>query len=212
MKINYSPNTDIIYQEYFGVTVPISIKAISGNNNKKIREFITSDQFKDYKLIEQDGYVFKEAKTFCRKYIKGLKKHSDIKLFIDYPENGMNIIEQQKFLSYLIEDLLKKLPHSIDIILYTQSLFILTDIPIENITFINTWKPKNENNNTFGGNLYDILSNLSNSSAIANISNKLISNLIQKKNNQIDYTDIDNKIFEFIGDRIIKGYINRNNY
>lgn len=141
-------------------------------------------------------------------------RHNHIgRLVFLYPETGMNIREQQKFVNTLIEKILEIdiEQNDFEIIIVTNSLWILSDIPSGNVNVFNKEECKSAKGNFFAGNLIDILVNFSPDIMTGRLSASYASKLIKMANDfreSFNNKDFPNQeLVEFISDNMIKGYI-----
>ena len=127
--------------------------------------------FIEYDLIDRQGRYFLDL-SFGEKllnilFFKILVIISEIKkptinIIYDEFDVGMHPDMQRRFIDFIIKIskfIKEKNAKQINWIIATHSPFILSDIPKENITFLNRGKEVNDysdDKNTFGANIYDI--------------------------------------------------------
>lgn len=94
--------------------------------------------------------------------IKETKKYSTINLFFDEVELSMHPNWQKKFLKDLMSIIKEYVPYlSFNIIVSSHSSFILSDLPKENVIFLEKGKqvyPFEDGKQTFGANIHTLLS------------------------------------------------------
>lgn len=176
---------------------------ICGNDYEEIDKALLP--LVNFKTISPNtNNLFYEAT--CDKYFEA--SELDQKMILRYPETGMCIREQQRFMDGLIQNLLNRSEDEFEIVVITNSLFILSDIPSDNVRAFNIEEVTSPSGSYFCGNLYDILANLSPDTAIGKLSSNYASKLIDLANNYQD-TGIapDSKFVDYISDNLIKGYI-----
>lgn len=84
-------------------------------------------------------------------------KYESINLFLDEVEFGLHPDWQKRFLNELL-DALKSFKIKINIFFATHSPFILSDLPKENVIFLENGKQVYPNIDTFGANIHTLLS------------------------------------------------------
>lgn len=142
-------------------------------------------------------------------------KYNSINLVLEEVELYYHPEYQRTYVSELIRHIKMlnlKNSKNIDICIITHSPFILSDIPSENILFLDNGMPKNDlpKNNTFGSNIYDLLNDsfFLKENAIGVFANDKIKHIIDSiKNNEIIDTVKLKTDIEFIGEPIIRNYL-----
>lgn len=220
-----------VIKRVFNTDVPISIMGISGNDYSSIKNIIdslttrTDDNDLFYVFYSHSSSedsidnFFVSADEYADGVIEYWRIHqfldnqqnrdlfNNVRILLMLPDNNMCIHEQMRLMKVLVDRLLEEKAKKIDIVVYTNSLFIMSDIVTDNMFFFNTFAE--DKHSTFGANLYDILNNLSNDNSIGNISSEYCKKIICLKNNN---KEIDNKDLDIIGDNLIKNYCKANTY
>lgn len=138
-------------------------------------------------------------------------KYHHINLVFDEAELYFHPDYQRRFIKMLLDSLNKadvdrRSIFSVNIIIATHSPFILSDIQVGNILYLENGKPTKRKIQTFGANLYDLMrdSFFFHSSAMGEIALETIGDFVQKVNNG---QQTDNRIEKIIGDSAIMSYV-----
>lgn len=225
MYLKFDKNSVKIFKYLFNTEKNINLYCICGSDDEKIDKVLEAQA--PYTQFDPMHNVALPHNT-CDNYLKGLTPdyitsydfHDGNRvdkvgtLVFYYPETGMNIREQQKFVNELIKKVLEFTidQNDFNIIIVTNSLWILSDIPSGNVNVFNTEICKSSENIFFGGNIIDILANFSPDIMTGRLSSDYASKLIELANDFEERKSTekpDVELVDFIGDKIIKGYIKR---
>lgn len=154
------------------------IKTFSSFGNKYIidkDEIPINEYIREVKKLEKDffkfdwlpmlstgeeKYLFQLATYYF--HIKEVIKHKNLLICIDEGEMALHPNWQKKYINYLITFLKNNFPEKrIHIILSSHSPFIISDLPKENVIFLEKGiqkKPLKEKEQTFGTNIHTLLS------------------------------------------------------
>jgi predicted ATP-binding protein involved in virulence len=206
-------NKDRIAFSSFGMEFIINIKNLK--NNLYIIEELPNCfdiNFKDVANIQYSDLSNGEktalrVRFYLEKVIKDTKKKNFLVL-LDEPNNDFHPLWQKIFLSYLINTF-KNRDEKFHFIITSHSPFILSDLPKENVIFLEKGKQVDPKIETFGANIHTLLSHgffmkdgLMGEFAKEKI-NKAIKYLNQKtlSEDEIDYCE---NIISIIGEPILK--------
>lgn len=93
-------------------------------------------------------------------YFKAFKRNRNLIIYLDEPDSTLHPQWQKEFVSQLI-NVFSDFKHTIHFIITSHSPFILSDIPKENVIFLENGVQKypfKENEQTFGANIHTLLS------------------------------------------------------
>lgn len=220
--LNFDEKSPKIFQFLFKTDKTIKLYGITGSDDDKIDEvckqlapnvMFTPEHNKAVPHNNVENYF----RYFCPDCQvpneNGEMTYTMSRMLFWLPETGMNIREQQKFVNTLIKHVLDLdiEQKEFEIVIVTHSIFILSDIPSENVNVFNI-ESCDGDRSFFAGNLYDIVSNLSPDTAIGKLSANFAEKIIKMAN---DYAEgksdkkPNKELVNFIGDHIINGYIKR---
>lgn len=223
MNLKFDENSVKIFKYLFNTERNINLYGICGDNDVEVDKVLESQApYTQYDAMHNEAIPH----NTCDNYLKGFTPDYitcyDFKdgkridkvgtLVFYYPETGMNIREQQKFVNELIKKVLEFTidQNDFNIIIVTNSLWILSDIPSGNVSVFNTEICSSSGNIFFGGNLIDILANLSPDIVTGRLSADYASKIIKIANDFGEGKSTekpDNELVNFIGDNLIRGYI-----
>lgn len=223
MYLKFDKNSVKIFKYLFNTEKNINLYCICGSDDEKIDKVLELQA--PYTQFDPMHNAALPHNT-CDNYLKGLtpdyitsydfqdgNRVDNIgTLVFYYPETGMNIREQQKFVNELIKKVLEFTidQNDFNIIIVTNSLWILSDIPSGNVSVFNTEICSSSENIFFGGNIIDILANFSPDIMTGRLSSDYASKIIKIANDFREEKSTekpDVELIDFIGDNIIKGYI-----
>lgn len=180
------------------------------------------DKNKSYSSLSGGEKMFLNFAINLMYQIKNIKKldnqpYKTINLFLDEVEFGLHPDWQKRFLSELIT-ILKIFDIKVNLVYATHSPFILSDLPKENIIFLEKGKqvyPFEDGKQTFGANIHTLLSHgfFMKDGLMGEFAKSKIDNVIKYLNNDIKSiitTDNDaQNIIDIIGEPIIKRELQR---
>ena len=209
-KLQFNERSLKIFKYLFNTDKDVRLFSVTGDDIDAIDKF--KDSFGVYTQLDPMHNDALPHNT-CERYFRAFDFREEMTgctvVFL-YPETGMSIREQQKFTKELITKYINSEATDVDIVIFTNSLFILSDIPSDNVMIFNTEECRDKHQ-FFGANLYDMLGNLSPDIATGCLSADYGSKIIkfanefsEKKNDGV----IDYELIDLYGDQIIKNYIN----
>lgn len=220
--LNFDKKSPKIFQFLFDTDKIIKLYGICGSNDEaidKVYENLGPNVL--YSPVYNKAVPHNTVENYFRNFRPDCQVLNDKNELTDkmsrmvfwLPETGMNIREQQKFVNTLIQHIvdLEIEQKEFEIIIVTNSLFILSDIPSGNVNVYNT-EDCSGDRNFFAANLYDMLANFSPDTAMGKLSSNFAEKIIKMANDYGDgksKTKPNEELVNFIGDNIICGYIKR---
>lgn len=135
-------------------------------------------------------------------------KYRNVLLIFDEIELYFHPEYQRKFIQMMLDafewcNLSEKAIHSIQVLLVTHSPFILTDIFSHNTMYLKDGRSYLVEDETFGANYYDMLSNsfFFTESAFGSIATKFVARLAK------GYANNTESLLEYVGDKVVGNYI-----
>lgn len=210
--LNYDKNSVKIFKYLFNTEKEIKLMAVSGDDYEAIDS--QHDKMGVYWEYEPEKESIVSHIT-CERYFRNINFNNVVKeknrfVVFWYPETGMSIREQQKFCYELVQKYINSNEEDITLIIFTNSLWILSDVPSSNVTVFNKEYCSSAEDKFFGGNLIDILANFSPDIMTGKLSAEYAEKIINFATEHAeDKNDghIDRELVDFIEDRILKGYI-----
>ena len=229
--INISPHENTIkhkeIRDYFGM-VPDKFNVTKFNNflNKEKKDLNDSKDIKFEFLLKQiekfifmkypDSYIDSSGEKAIIYYLgciqSLLNTQSSLIIFIDEIELFLHPMWQKRVIKIFIESLQNKITKNIHIVIASHSPFILSDLPKENIIFLEKGKqvyPFEDGKQTFGANIHTLLSHgfFMKDGLMGEFAKSKIDDVINYLNNK--ETEIENdqdaqNIINIIGEPIIK--------
>lgn len=216
-ELYFDENSVKIFKYVYNTEKNIRLYGIAGSDDAKIDEVVASlapftqlDPMHNPALPHNtcDNYFGSFHFPTCYTFEDGKKIMNPTRLVLLYPETGMNIREQQKFVDTLITKILSddevKDMDNFEIVIVTNSLWILSDIPSKNVNVYNIERCDSSEYRFFAGNLIDILANFSPDIMTGQTSAHFAQKLIDIKNNN---GTLDDELVSFVSDDFIKNYL-----
>ncbi len=227
---NYS---DIYSDDAFCTWVTDDSKAFSiplNRFNSKILEYKNKDNYPNHVYIDnwKWGIKYSSGETIFINLISTIfyiiKENSNLRyIYIDEGESFLHPNWQKKYISYIVQFIKDNFPNrKIHIILTSHSPFLLSDIPKQNIIFLDKDERGNckvvdglkEKKQTFGANIHTLLSDsffmedgLMGEFAKSKINDVI--NYLHDRESKIKSDDEAQKLIHIIGEPIVKNQLQR---
>ena len=137
-KLQFDERSLKIFKYLFNTDKDVRLFSVTGDDIDAIDKF--KDSFGVYTQLDPMHNDALPHNT-CERYFRAFDFREEMTgrtvVFL-YPETGMSICEQQKFTKELITKYINSEATDVDIVIFTNSLFILSDIPSDNVMIFNS--------------------------------------------------------------------------